>query len=308
MNYAFYLIVFPGFLFSLSVGILTSWVVRKVSALVQWRVGPPVLQPFYDLVKLTRKETLIPKKAPRYLFLFIPLLGFSAIILSSVILFRTNLTATSFLGDIIVVYYLLLLPSLTLFLGGLASGNSLSILGASREIKLILAYELPFIMVLVAAILKAGGSFQLLNFIHTSVVGSISGSLGFIVSLICVQAKLGFVPFDIPEAETEIMGGPLLEYSGLPLAVFYMTQAMTLFVLPVFLITVFLSGFGAGLGLLWGTLKYIGVVVLIVLIQNTNPRLRIDQALKSMWAPVSLMGFVALLLAIAGSYWNIGWL
>lgn len=304
-----YFLVFPGFLFTVLVGLMSTWVDRKVTALVQWRVGPPFLQPFYDFAKLLGKETLVPSTANRLVFLAAPFAGLVSVTLVSTILWLADGFSISFVGDIIVVVYLLIIPSLSLMIGGMASGNPLAATGASREMKLILAYELPFIICLATVILKSGMSLRLAELSGFTAIASISGALAAVVSLLCIQAKLGFVPFDMAEAETEIMGGPYIEYSGVTLAVFKLTQAMLLFTLPVFLITVFLGGLDfTGLGILWTILKYVAILVLIIVIKNTNPRVRIDQAMKFFWrylAPIALIAFV---LSAIGSAAEIPWL
>ncbi|MDH5684729.1 MAG: NADH-quinone oxidoreductase subunit H, partial [candidate division WOR-3 bacterium] len=109
------------------------------------------------------------------------------------------------------------------------------------------------------------------------------------------QAKLGYVPFDIPEAEQEIMAGPFLEYSGASLAMFRLTRAMMLFLLPLFLITLFWGGFAN----FWAIPKFLLIVVLIVLIKNTNPRLRIDQALKFFWIGLGGLAIISMILAVS---------
>ena len=112
-----------------------------------------------------------------------------------------------------------------------------------------------------------------------------------------MQAKLGFVPFDASEAEQEIMGGVLIEYSGLPLAIFKLNKAMLLYVMPVFLIALFLA---KDLNPLLTTAKFVMLLVIAILIKNTNPRLRIDQALKFFWGPVTLTALAAVILAMKG--------
>ncbi|MFC1570100.1 NADH-quinone oxidoreductase subunit H, partial [bacterium] len=136
-----------GFIGTPLAGMLVSWVDRKVTARVQWRVGPPLLQPFWDFVKLLGKETIIPKGSAKTVFLLAPLLGLSAVALVSTILWRSILDPqTGFAGDLIVVLYFLMVPSLAVILGGFASRNPIASLGASREMKLMLGYELPFIL------------------------------------------------------------------------------------------------------------------------------------------------------------------
>ena len=300
-------LVFPGFLFTALAGLLASWVDRKVTARIQYRIGPPWYQPLIDIIKLLGKETLLPAGASRPLFLIAPLIGLAGVTLVSTLLWLTNLnTEMGFIGDIIVVLYLLTLPALGLILGGFASGNPLASLGASREMKMVLSYELPFILALVVPIVKAGGaltiggilSYQANNGI---IVGNISGVIALIVAILCMQAKLGLVPFDISEAETEIIGGPIIEYSGAPLAIIKLTKAMLLFTVPMFLVVLFMGGISVkGWPLLWGILKYVALLVVIVLIRNTNPRLRINQALRFFWGPVTVLAIAGVILALFG--------
>ena len=133
------------------------------------------------------------------------------------------------------------------------------------------------------------------------VIGSLSGILGFVVILMCIQAKLALVPFDIPEAETEIVSGPLVEYSGTGLAIYRLMKNMLLFTLPFFMVILFMGGVRTdGLGLLFGVLKYVGVVALITVIRNTNPRIRIDQAVKFFWGPMSILAIAGVLFAWLG--------
>ena len=136
---------------------------------------------------------------------------------------------------------------------------------------------------------------------HGALIGSLSGFLAFLVAVLCVQAKLGLVPFDIPEAETEIVSGPLIEYSGPALAIYKLMKNMLLFVLPFFVMVLFLGGWQFnGVGGFWGLLKYIGLVALITVIRNTNPRIRIDQAMRFFWGTLTGLAVISVLLAFMG--------
>jgi NADH-quinone oxidoreductase subunit H len=304
-----YFLVFPGFLFTVTVGLVSTWVDRKVTARVQWRVGPPFLQPFYDFVKLLGKETLVPSTANKLVFLTAPFAGLISVTLVSMILWLADGFGISFVGDLIVVVYLLIIPSLALMIGGMASGNPLASTGASREMKLILAYELPFILCLATVIIKSDASLKIASLSGATPIASISGAIAAVIALLCVQAKLGFIPFDVAEAETEIMSGPYIEYSGPALGVFKLTQAMLLFTLPVFLITLFLGGLNfVGLNILWTILKYVAILVLIIVIKNTNPRVRIDQAVRFFWLYLAPLAIVAFVLSIVGNVVDIPWL
>ena len=304
--YIFYFLFF-GFLLTAIIGLLASWIDRKVTAKVQYRVGPPLLQPLIDIIKLLGKETLIPAGSSKITFLTAPVIGLASVILVSTLLWINNIyPAKSFLGDLIVVLYLLVIPSISIIIGGFASRNPLASLGASREMKLILSYELPFILAILVTVIKSGFTFKLGEILtfqaqNGAFVGSWSGTLALIVAIICMQAKLALVPFDIPEAETEIAGGPLIEYSGSGLAIYRLMKNMLMFTVPFFLIIVFIGGLRFdGIHLLYGVLKYIGLVALMTVIRNTNPRVRIDQAVKFFWGPVTIIAIIAIILALLG--------
>ena len=306
MIYIFYFLFF-GFLLTAIIGLLASWIDRKVTAKVQYRVGPPLLQPLIDIVKLLGKETLIPAGSSKITFLMAPVIGLASVILVSTLLWINNIyPVKSFLGDLIVVLYLLVIPSISIIMGGFASRNPLASLGASREMKLVLGYELPFILATLVSVIKSGYTFRLGEILdfqaqNGAFVGSWSGTLALIVAIICMQAKLALVPFDIPEAETEIVGGPLIEYSGSGLAIYRLMKNMLMFTVPFFLIIVFIGGLRLdGIHLLYGVLKYIGLVALMTVIRNTNPRVRIDQAVKFFWGPVTIIAIIAIILALLG--------
>ncbi|MBN1509275.1 MAG: NADH-quinone oxidoreductase subunit H [Sedimentisphaerales bacterium] len=309
-----WILVFPGLVFTLAVGLVASWLVRKVSAIVQYRVGPPIYQPAADVMKLMGKEILIPQEAQRTIFILAPLAGLAGVLLLSTMLWLATARIT-YTGDIIVAIYLMVLPSLALILGSSASGSPHAAIGASREMKLVLSYELPLVLALLVVIIKTAGmvapgdQLSLVAISQHAPVLSISGFLAFVVALLCVQAKLGFVPFDIAEAEAEVASGVLIEYSGALLAVWKLMQAMMLVALPLFLVLAFLGGINlSGWSLLWGIGKYVLVLVLVILIKNTNPRVRIDQAMRFFWFYCGTMLAAAVILAMIGDYYGPAWL
>lgn len=298
----FYYFIFPGFLFTAIVGMFLTWIDRKVSARVQMRVGPPWFQPYADFFKLLLKETIIPEGASKIIFFLGPILGLLSMTTFSVMLFTMNFSpTTSFAGDLIVMIYLLALPPIGVIIGGSASKNPLASVGASREMTQYFAYELPFLIVIAGIVLKAGGTIKFSEIIEAQrsavpFLYSISGIIFGLVMLLVVQAKLGFVPFDIPEAEQEIMAGPYIEYSGVALAMYKITRAMMLFLLPIFIISLLWGGIRDW----WAILKFLLIIVLVILIKNTNPRLRIDQTLKFFWIGIGILSIVGLVFGIYG--------
>jgi len=204
-----------------------------------------------------------------------------------------------FIGDIIVVWYLFAIPAIALIYMGSTSGNPLSSVGVSREIKLLLSYDLPMIIVIVMMASKAGsfsiGAIMDWQRVNGSNISSWSGIIAFAVAIFCIQAKLGRVPFDLPEAETELGSGILMELSGGVLAAYELSKAIMLFGLPIFLIILFW-----GKGIIGGILMYLLIIVLLILIKNTNPRVRIDHAMKYFWGWMSGAAIIAGILAHFG--------
>jgi NADH-quinone oxidoreductase subunit H len=304
----FYFVIYPGLLFAGIAGGIVSWVDRKVTARVQFRKGPPLLQPFYDFLKLLLvKETIIPKNSSPILFLVAPVLSLFGATAAAVIILSPALgLQNSFRGDIIVLFYLLAIPSLMFVVGAMASGNPLSSVGASREIKLVLSYELTFLLVIAGIIQKSGLSLELNTIMSIqqeegAFIGSVSGVLLFIAGLFCIQAKMGLVPFDQGEAETEIAEGTFIEYSGSAYAMIKLTKYILHFVLPVLIAVILLGGLNfTGIHILWSVLKILLVVVLMTLIRNTNPRLKISQAMRFFLVWMNMIAILGLVLGYLG--------
>jgi len=308
VNIFFNYLVFPGFLFTAAAGLVLSWIDRKLSARIQWRVGPPWYQPLVDILKLFGKEITIPKEGEVIIYLLAPFFSLGAIVFASTLLLLPNfLNIGGFAGDLIVILYLLMIPGVATILGGASSANPLASLGVSREIKLMISYELPLVLAIFTPVIKTSGIITIggiLNyqFLSGLMIKNPSCFIAFIVAIICMQAKLGSIPFDQSEAETEIMSGAFIEYSGLPLAIIKLSKMMLTFIAPIFLITTFLGGFRFGNITLTITsiVKYLILFVIYVLIKLTNPRLRIDQTVKFFWSFVTMLALVGVILAFLG--------
>jgi len=305
-EYLFYLLIFPGLLFTGTLGLVVGWVDRKVSARFQFRVGPPFLQNFNDFFKLLGKETILVKDGIHSLFVAAPFIAFAMLTLVSAMVGVALFFHIGFGADILVIMYLLMIYSIMVILGGASTGNVYSSLGAGREIKLLLADELVFILVCLVPIVKSGYALNLEAILafqaaDGSFIGSVSGVIAFIMGILCIQAKMTLPPFHIPEAETELVEGPLMEYSGPPLAFWKLNHMMMYVTFPFLLILLFLGGFSfTGLGLLWSVLNYLLIIVVMIIIKNTNPRVRIDTALNFFWKYAAPISFAALILAVLG--------
>jgi len=293
----FYYLVFPGFLTLTSIALVFSWLDRKITARLQWRKGPPFFQPYYDLKKLFQKEIIIPENSPSpILFLLSPLLALISVSLAGTILaVSVVFPSQSLVGDIIVFLYFLVLPQVLVIVGALASVNPYASIGASRELKLILSYELPFLIIILGRLLSAR-SLNIATLLVSPPAGFISQILFILVGIIVVAAKSGIVPFDIAEAETELAGGIFIEYSGPLLALFKLSRMIMTIILILFTSTVIWPGNGlfAVIG------KFLLISIILIIIRNTNPRLRIDQIMRFFWFTVSGLAILGFLLALKG--------
>lgn len=293
----FYYLIFPGFLTISVISLFISWLDRKITARLQYRQGPVFLQPYYDLKKLFQKEIIIPESSPAPgLFLLAPLLTLlSTVIAATILAVSVVFPAYSFVGDIIVFLYFLVLPSVFIILGALSSANPYATIGASRELKLILSYELPFLLIVLVRILTSN-SLSIAKIDAAKASGIISGIFVVLVGIIVTASKCGIVPFDIAEAETELAGGVFIEYSGALLALFKLSRMILTTTLILFDAVVLWPGNNpfAILG------KFLLILIILIIVRNTNPRLRIDQIMRFFWFKVSGLAILAFLLSLKG--------
>jgi len=294
----FYIFIFPGLLFLGTYGFLVEYVDRKLYARFQNRVGPPWFQPFADFVKLLGKEGIIPSQAEKGMFKILP--AFTVASVSCVILYLPlwNLTALySFKTDLVVVLYLLTIPTVTFFMAGWASTSLYATLGAVRTITQLFAYEVPLYMSLLGpALLADNWSISgIAAFYYEHPLLSLVNIPGFFVAIIAMQGKLERVPFDIPDAETEIVAGSFTEYSGRFLATFRMGLDIEMVVLVSLVAAVFIpfympSGFIPGI--LIYLVKTLFIVCILSLIRSLMARIRIEQMVNFCWkflAPLAIL-------------------
>lgn len=308
----FYALVFPGFLFVAIVGLLLAGIDRKVIAHMQRRVGPPIVQPFYDFFKLMGKETIIPHAANRKAYLAAPVIGLVSLVVTMLFIPISGFSAFAGSADIIVILYLLTIPAVAMIIGGSASGSPFAGIGISREMVAMMSYELPLVLVLLTVAKKVGGdglcfsmqdiiSFQSANgclISHWSLIPAA------IAMLLVIPAEVGNHPFDVAEAETEICEGPLIEYSGAPLGVFKLNHAIKMFVMTALFTALFLGGFDTGIVALNAVIvvavSAVVTVVCMTLIHAVTARLKVEQVFKFYWTIVSGLALLSLILVWIG--------
>jgi NADH-quinone oxidoreductase subunit H len=302
--------IFPGFLFIAAFGLAAEYVDRKFCAKLQNRVGPPWFQPVADFIKLVAKEDIIPEHADPTIFTLMPLIAITAIITSFFYIPMWSTQALfSFKGDLVVVLYLLTIPTLTYFLGGWYSRSVFSMIGAARSVTQLFAYEIPlFLSILAPAMLADTWSLSgMSQYFSEHPLFGLFNAVGFLIAIVALLGKLEKVPFDIPEAETEIVAGAFTEYSGRLLALFRLAIDMELVVGASLIAAVFLP-FGMhltpGLGFVVYLVKVLFIILLVSLFRTIFARLRIDQMISFCWKYVAPIAFLQLLvdLIIKGAH------
>lgn len=293
----FHIFVFPGFLFLSLVSLVFEYVDRKLYARLQNRVGPPWYQPLADIVKLVSKESIVPANADHFVFKAIPVFAMAATYTAFLYIPITGTQSLyPFESDLIVVLYFLTIPTLTFFLAGWFSTSLYAEIGSIRAMTQFFSYEVPLYMALLGPALLAGSwsISGITAFYQANPLLTLVNIPGLFVTLIATQGKLERAPFDIPDAETEIVGGTFTEYSGKLLAMFRMTVDSELVVMAALISAIFFPFYIPGsalLGLLVFLVKVFVVVILLTIMRAVLARVRIDQMVSFCWkvlAPVSL--------------------
>jgi len=329
--------------FGIIFGLIYKGVDRKISAHMQGRIGPPIRQPFRDVVKLFTKENIVPENAIPWVFHLAPLIGLVGAI--SILLYLpivpqldggfTPLLSAS--GDLILILYLLMIPSLAMVIGGFSSGSPYATVGAQREIVTMIAYEFPLAIIIISIAYRISrpdifsqinnSNVFALSTIASTPVWNYVGFLGFIglilllfVLVIVTPAELSKIPFDSTEAETEIAGGLLVEYSGRNLAMFYLTDGVKTVVMASLIVALFfpynlsslfgLESFSAMIvDIIFYLIKVLIVIVFSVsLIRVATARLKIDQIVYTYWIPLTLISLIGLVLIIMDWSLGVGWI
>jgi NADH-quinone oxidoreductase subunit H len=320
LYFIFRVLVFPGFTFLFFFTMFCDWVERKIEARMQNRMGPTftgpggILQPFADVVKLLTKEDIVPRGAKKTVFRLAPIISFSIIVFAISYLpidGAAVIPNSSFDGDLIFVMALITIANFFLFLSGWASANPYSDIGASRLLTQFLGYDIPLVILALAPAFLAGSltiasiaSSQYLPFI-------ILAPWAFVLFIVTLQAELEKDPFDIPHADSEVVGGLETEFCGGKLAFLRLTRDMQIVFGAALVVELFLGGpYGpVFFGLpgfwyfLWFVIKLLAVVVVTEYVTCLFARLRIDQVLTANWKVLLPLSVVSLTLTIAVATW-----
>jgi NADH-quinone oxidoreductase subunit H len=302
---------FPGFTFAAVFStVFMIWVERKFIAKIQLRVGPQyagkyggILQNFADLFKLLFKEIIVPDKADKTVFLVVPLalMFVSGALLALIPIGPTNYIANPSVG-VLFVFGLTGFSPIIALLAGWASNSKYSLLGGLRALHQMVAYEIPMILSALGVVVLSG-SLSLVGVVEaqSSVWFILLQPLGAIVFFIAVLAELERIPFDLPEADSELVAGWQTEYSGMTFGIFQLATYIKFYALAGVFTAFFLGGwYGPGPlpPAFWFILKTFLVMLLMMLPRGVLPRVRIDTLLRGGWSRLMVLTFVNLFMAL----------
>ena len=298
-----------------------DWADRAVNARIQGRLAPPLFQPVLDILKLMGKENIIPRRAARFFFTTAPWLA-----LTSTLMIFLYIPAGQFPavlgteGDMILVFYLLTLGTVAVAVGGFASGNPMAAIGANREITLMMSCGFPLAAAITTAAWIAyktgmpGEPFSLGTFAAASIWKAVgkTGVFGlaclFLSIVLVVPGETGKSPMDLPQAETEILGGIAIEYSGVSLALLKVTFALRSFAMSAFVTSLFvplsLTGMLGGGGFLTAAFDFfffwlkvfVIQIAFVTLTRTAFGRLKIWQASRFYLVRVAGLSLTGMLL------------
>ncbi len=282
------------------------WMERKVSAHMQLRPGPMevgwhgAVQTILDALKLMGKELITPEEVDRPIYYLAPVVVFLPVLLVFLVIpFSQTMIIRDMNVGIILILAFSTLTVLAILMGGWASNNKYTALGAIRSVAQNIAYEIPLLVTVMSIILMVG-SFKL-----TDIVAAQSRCwyilvqpLAFILFVICATAETNRTPFDLPEAESELVAGFHTEYSGMRFALFFLAEYTNMFIVSAVATVLFLGGWRGPIlpGLVWFLIKVYGMIFLIMWFRWTFPRVRFDQLVTFAWKILIPLAFANLLI------------
>lgn len=282
------------------------WMERKVSAHMQLRPGPMevgwhgAIQTICDAVKLMGKELITPEEVDRPIYYLAPVVIFLPVFLTFLVIpFSQKMIIHDMNVGIVLILAFSTLSVLAILMAGWSSNNKYSVFGAIRSVAQNIAYEIP-LLVTVMSILLMVGSFKL-----TDIVAAqgrywfiLVQPLAFILYIICATAETNRTPFDLPEAESELVAGFHTEYSGMRFALFFLAEYTNMFIVSAVATVLFLGGWRGPIlpGVAWFLIKVYALIFLIMWFRWTFPRVRFDQLVTFAWKILIPLSFANLLI------------
>ena len=290
VHWGVFIIIILAFVLAMVMAFI--WFERRGIGRFQVRLGPNrvgpfgVLQPVADAIKILIKEDIIPAKGDKWVHWLAPVVAFvPALMIFAVVPFQDG----ALLADLnIGILYVVAISSVSvvgIFMAGWASNNKYSLLGAMRDIAQTVSYEIPVVLSIIGVVLIAG-SLSMNEIVKAqSIPFILLQPLGFLIYFIGACAEINRTPFDLLEAESEIVAGYHTEYSGMKFALFYLVEYTEALAVSAIITTLFLGGWRGPVlpPVLWFLIKVVAVFFLIFWVRSTIPRIRVDQLMAFAW-------------------------
>jgi len=302
---------FPGLTFAALLSSMVIWYERKLLAKMQYRVGPlyagrveGILQSFADLFKLLFKEIVIPAKADALFFMGVPfaMMAASGALLAVIPISPTNYIASSPYSLLIAIAVLGFFPIITV-LAGWASSNKFSFIGGIRALYQMISYEIPLIIAVLGVVILSGGTLDLSGIVasQNKIWFLIPMILGAVVFYITAMAEVERIPFDLPEADSELVAGWITEYTSMAFGVINLAIYIKLYALSSLFTILFLGGWAGPApipGVVWFVIKTLIVMTIFIIPRGISPRVRIDQLIGLGWLWLIGLAFANVFIAV----------
>lgn len=297
------------------------WWERKIGGHIQQRFGPMRTgwhgwyQTVMDALKLLQKEDVVIDKRDKFVFFWAPVVCFVAAFLAYVVMpFGDHLIVADLNIGILYIMAVTTFTIISLLMAGWGSNNKYALLGGMRSAAQVVSYEVPMVAAILTVIVYVG-SLSMVDIVNSQqgmfwnwfIFKLPFGPIAFLVYIVAATAEANRTPFDIPEAEQELVAGFNIEYSGMKFAMFFLAEFVNMFTVSAIAVTLFFGGWN-GIWLpswLWFLLKTLCVVLLLMLFRWTYPRLRVDQLMEFAWKFLVPLAFANLIVGSVMKY--LGW-
>jgi NADH-quinone oxidoreductase subunit H len=285
--------------------LILTWMERKVAGHMQLRIGPKevgpfgLFQPLADATKLLGKQILTPREVEKPIYFLAPILIFIPVIVSFVVIpFDSYLQVKDVNVGILVILAFSSLTVLSILMGGWSSNNKYALIGSVRSVAQNVAYEIPLLLSLLAVVMMAN-SLSLKDIVESQkgLWFVVFQPVAFFIYFISSVAETNRTPFDLPEAESELVAGYHTEYSGMMFALFFLAEYTNMFIVSAIAVTFFLGGYQGPFlpGVVWFLIKVYFLIFVIMWFRWTYPRVRFDQLLNISWKALIPLAFLNLL-------------
>ncbi len=295
------LVIAVGFVFITALVLI--YLLRKVMGRMQYRMGPRhhgphgIFQTVFDALKLLGKENIIPREVDKWPYLWAPVIIFvPSLTVFALLPFAEKVMATNIEINLFFIFAIMAISTIALIMAGWGSNNKYALLGGLRSAAQMMSYEIPLILAAVGVVIMAG-SMNLSEIVRAqqNMYYIVPQAVAFFIFMTAGLAEINHTPFDIPEAESEIIAGFNIEYSGFRFAAFFLAEFVNLFIICALATLLFLGGWLPFTDPVLGTVVFLAktyaLIFVVIWIRSTFPRLRIDQLMNFGWKVLLPLSF-----------------